>query len=239
MLQIMEDGEITLLNGGQRVNFRNSIVIMTTNAGAREMVDYIQGRRLGFASRAETAERMGANIYTIGSEALQKVFSPEWLNRIDETVAFRPLSYETLRQILDGMIDEANDTYIKQGLRVRMTDTAKQLVLHKAFTPEFGARPLRARLMKEVEAPLADMLASGGIPRGADIWIDATGETEFGRELAIYYQQSDELVAMAREHEAAAELARAEPTNGKAAAAASGGPQRQTSAARPEPREKK
>lgn len=239
MLQIMEDGEITLLNGGQRVNFRNSIIIMTTNAGAREMVDYIQGRRLGFASRAEAAERMGANIYSIGSEALQKVFTPEWLNRIDETIAFRPLSFETLHQILDGMIDEANDSYLKQGLRVRMTEAAKELVLHKAFTPEFGARPLRARLMKEVEAPLADMLASGGIPKGAEIWIDATGETEFGKELAIYYQRSEELLAVALEHERAMDQARAEPSDGKAAAVGSGGPSRQASTARQEPRDKR
>ena len=239
MLQIMEDGEVTLLNGGQRVNFRNSIIIMTTNAGAREMVDYIQGRRLGFASRAETAERMGANIYSIGSEALQKVFSPEWLNRIDETIAFRPLSFETLRLILDGMIDEANETYLKQGLQVHMTERAKDLVLHKAFTPEFGARPLRARLMKEVEAPLADMLASGGIPKGAEVWIDTTGETEFGKELAIYYERSERLLAIAQEHEREMARAKEEPSSdGRAVATGSGGGQ-QTATIKPEPRDRR
>ncbi len=223
MLQIMEDGEVTLLNGGQLVDFRNSIIIMTTNAGAREMVDYIQGRRLGFSSRAENAERMGASIYSIGFEALQKVFAPEWLNRIDEVVAFRPLSYETLHRILGSVLEEANGSYVKQGLSVRLTADAEELLLRKAFTPEFGARPLRARLLKYVEAPLADLIASRGIPKGSEVWIRATGETEFGKELAFYYRPDEELLAVARKYEKQHSEQAAEPNGDIAIAAAGGG----------------
>ena len=200
MLQIMEDGEVTLLNGGQRASFRKSIIIMTTNAGAREMADYIHGRRLGFSSRHETAEMMGANIYSIGFHALQNVFTPEWLNRLDEVVAFRPLSYETLGQILDQMLVDANEGHHTQGIHVELTADAKELVLRKSFTPEFGARPLRARVMKEIEAPLADLLASGGIPRGSRVWIDTTGDDEFGRDLAFYFEGDEALLAAAQEH---------------------------------------
>lgn len=220
MLQIMEDGEVTLLNGGQQVNFRNSIIVMTTNAGARDMVDFIQGRRLGFSSGRESAERMGANIYSIGFQALQRVFTPEWLNRIDEIVAFRPLSYETMIFILDHMILEANESYIGQGLEVVLTDRAKELVLHKSYTPEFGARPLRARLMKEIEAPLADLLASGGIPEGSRVWVDTTGEEEFGHDLAFYYEPDDLLLQMARERRA--RVAQDQPLKAQEAAATMG-----------------
>jgi len=235
MLQIMEDGEVTLLNGGQNVNFRNSIIIMTTNAGARDMVDYIQGRRLGFSSRAENAERMGASIYTIGFEALQKAFTPEWLNRIDEIVAYRPLSYETLRQILTSVLDEANDSYIKHGLSVHLTADAQELLLKKAFTPEFGARPLRARMLKYVEAPLADLIASKGIPKGSEVWVRATGETEFGKELAFYYQPDDRLLAVAREYERNAQEPTDKANRHVAIAAAGGGGATAASHPRPKP----
>jgi len=237
MLQIMEDGEITLLNGGQRVDFRRSIIIMTTNSGARDMMEFIQGRRLGFSSRQENTERMGANIYTIGFEALQKVFTPEWLNRIDEIVAFRPLSFETMGCILDRMLQEANDGYLRQGLRVRLTDAAKQLVLEKAYAPEFGARPLRARLMKEVEAPLADMLASGGIPRGSDIWIDVTGEQGFGRDLAIYYEPNEELLTEARRRQREHEEMGEGDVGGQTLAAGAGGGAQALARARPKEKE--
>jgi len=199
LLQIMEDGEITLLNGGQRVDFRQSIILMTTNAGAREMVDFIQGRRLGFFSESENVESMGANIYSIGFQALQKVFTPEWLNRIDEVVAFRPLSYGSLENILESMLVESNASYCDHGLQLSLTPAAKRLLLKKSFTPELGARPLRAELMKEIEAPLADMLASGGIPVGSRVWVDVTGESGFGKELAFYYEPDAELLAVARE----------------------------------------
>ncbi len=202
MLQVMEDGEVTLLNGGQQVSFRESIIVMTTNAGASEMVDFIQGRRLGFSSNRENVERMGANIYSIGFTALQRVFTPEWLNRIDEVVAFRPLSYDTLVLIMEHMLQESNERYLDHGLELVMTNAAKELVLRKSFTPEFGARPLRARLMKEIEAPLADLLASGGIPEGSRIWVDVTGDNEFGRDLAFFYERDEQLLAIARERQA-------------------------------------
>lgn len=201
MLQIMEDGEITLLNGGQRVDFRQSIVLVTTNAGGREMMDFIQGRRLGFSSRRENVEIMGANIFSMGFQALRKIFAPEWLNRIDEIVAFRPLSYETLVQILDQMLVEANVHYLDHGIQVTMTPAAKRLILEKSFMPEFGARPLRAQLMKEIEAPLADLLASGGIPKGSRVWVDITGQSGFGIDLAFFYERDDGLSALSRERQ--------------------------------------
>ncbi|HEY1015555.1 MAG TPA: AAA family ATPase, partial [Herpetosiphonaceae bacterium] len=116
LLQIMEDGEITLLNGGRRVSFRKAIIIMTTNVGAQEMADFVAQRTIGFRTPNRDVESTGQQIFQIGFESLQKVFSPEWINRIDEIIAFRPLSSETLRQVLDRMISEANEQYRPYGV---------------------------------------------------------------------------------------------------------------------------
>jgi ATP-dependent Clp protease ATP-binding subunit ClpA len=101
LLQIMEDGEILLLNGGRRVSFQSSIVILTTNVGAKEMVDYLDRRTIGFRTAQKDVEATGQQIYQIGFEALQRVFQPEWINRLDEIIAFRPLSSDILRDVLE------------------------------------------------------------------------------------------------------------------------------------------
>lgn len=200
LLQIMEDGEVTLLNGGRRVDFRRSIIIMTSNVGAREMMAFIQGRRLGFGAGRDTVTQMGETIHSIGLTALRKAFTPEWLNRIDEIVAFRPLGCDTLAAILDCMLAEANAQYLRHGLRVRLTARARESLLADGYLPEFGARPLRARLMREVEAPLADLLASGGVPEGCDVWADTASENAPRQGLAFFYAPNDILLAVAREY---------------------------------------
>jgi len=130
---------------------------------------------------------------------LRKTFTPEWLNRIDEIVTFRPLQVETLAAVLDHMLAEANEQYLRHGLRVHLTARAREALLADGYAPEFGARPLRARLMQSIEAPLADLLASGGMPQGCDVWVDTPSETEAGQGLAFYYAPNDTLLAVARE----------------------------------------
>jgi ATP-dependent Clp protease ATP-binding subunit ClpA len=203
LLQIMEDGEILLLNGGRRVSFHNSIVILTTNVGAKEMVDFLDRRTIGFRTAHKDVEATGQQIYQIGFEALQRVFQPEWINRLDEIIAFRPLSSETLREVLDRMLREANDQYLRHGIHVQLTDKAKEYVLHKGFEPRFGARPLRQQLLKLVEAPLADLLASGGIPEGSRILVEATGIDKHGQALEFFYDLAPDLLQQAQELRAA------------------------------------
>ena len=200
LLQIMEDGQVTLLNSGRAVSFRNAIVIMTTNVGAKEMVDFIDRRNIGFRSTRSDMEATGKHIYNIGFEALQRVFTPEWINRIDEIVAFRPLSSETLDRVFDRMIAEANEQYLRYGIQVEVAPEAKQYILRRDYNPRFGARPLRARLLKDVDAPLADMLASGGIPEGSRVLVVRIGgHGEHGEELAFFYEPSEELAARAQQ----------------------------------------
>ncbi len=203
LLQMMEDGEILLLNGGRRVSFQNSIIVMTTNVGAQEMVDFLDQRTIGFRTSHQDVESTGQQIFQIGFEALQKVFQPEWINRIDEIVAFRPLSSEILRHVLDRMLAESNEQYLRQGIQVAVEGEAKEYLLRKGFDSRFGARPLRQRLLKEVDAPLADMLASGGIPEGSQILLVYTGTDAHGEALEFYYQEQPELLRQAEELRAA------------------------------------
>ena len=199
LLQIMEDGEILLLNGGRRVSFQNSIVVLTTNVGAKEMVDFLDRRTIGFRTANKDVEATGQQIFQIGFEALQKVFQPEWINRLDEIIAFRPLSSETLRAIFERMIDEANDQYALHGVQIELSDAAKEYVLHKGFEPRFGARPLRQQLLKQIEAPLADLMASGGIPGGSRVLVAYTGIDIHGQAIEFFFAPAPELLVQAQE----------------------------------------
>src|SRR5262249_6046214 len=181
---------LTLLNSGRRVSFRRAVVVMTTNVGAKEMVDFIDRRHIGFSTPRQDVERTGEKIFGIGFTALQRVFSPEWINRVDEIIAFRPLNSETLTHIFDRMLREANEKYLEYGVFVELTADARAHVLHKGFNPRFGARPLRNRLLKDVEAPLADLMASGGIPEGSKVLVDVGSANGHDGELDFYFEQT-------------------------------------------------
>ena len=209
LLQVMEDGEILLLNGGRRVSFQNSIVILTTNVGAKEMVDFLDRRTIGFRTSKQDVESTGQDIYKIGFEALQRVFQPEWINRLDEIIAFRPLSSSTLRNVMERMLNESNEQYLRHGVSVTVMPEAKEYLLQKGFEPRFGARPLRQRLLKELDAPLADLLSSGGIPAGSRVVVAATGRDQHGEALEFLFQEAPELLQKAEELRAA-EVGRAQ-----------------------------
>ena len=207
LLQIMEDGEITLLNGGRKVSFQRTILIMTTNVGAHEMANFVSQRTIGFRTSSRVVESTGQQIYQIGFDALQKVFSPEWINRIDEIIAFRPLSSETLRQVLDRMVKESNEQYRNHGVEISLTENARDYILRRGFDPRFGARPLRSRLMKDIDAPLADLLASGGIPAGAKVLVDVSAEEGTdGNNLDFFFEPSQELADFAADYAAKTHL---------------------------------
>jgi ATP-dependent Clp protease ATP-binding subunit ClpA len=203
LLQIMEDGEILLLNGGRRVSFQSSIVILTTNVGAKEMVDFLDRRTIGFRTSKQDVESTGQDIYKIGFEALMRVFQPEWINRLDEIIAFRPLSSSTLRSVMERMLAESNEQYLRHGVSVTVMPEAKEYLLQKGFEPRFGARPLRQRLLKELDAPLADLLSSGGIPAGSRVVVAATGRDQHGEALEFLFEEAPELLRQAEELRAA------------------------------------
>jgi ATP-dependent Clp protease ATP-binding subunit ClpA len=200
LLQIMEEGEITLLNSGRTVSFHNALLIMTTNVGAKEMVDFLDHRKIGFRSTRSDMEATGKHIYQIGFESLQRVFTPEWINRIDEIVAFRPLASDSMNRIFDRMIAEANEQYLVHGVQVEVMPEAKYYMLQCEYNPRYGARPLRARLLKDIDAPLADLMASGGIPEGSDVVVAYNADRgRMGQELVFYYRPNPELAIRGQE----------------------------------------
>ena len=175
LLQIMEDGRLT--NGqGVTVDFRNCVLIMTSNACAELLADK---HSLGFAANAE-AESLDKKQKVL--QGIKDIFRPEFLNRIDETVVFDSLGKKDLAQIVDRMLEDLQKRLQEPGLRLRMAAAAKDKLLTIGMDIRYGARPLRRALQKEVEDKLADLYLEGTFSRGEEILVDViNGEFAFTR----------------------------------------------------------
>jgi len=171
LLQIMEDGRLT--DGhGHVVDFRNAVIIMTSNVGAK---DIFNGRSLGFADTTSEDydwERIRKSIM----EAVTKTFRPEFLNRIDEMVVFRMLRKSELLSIVDLMMDEVVERLREKYINIYVSPEAKDLILEKGFDPKFGARPLRRAIQQMVEDKLADMILDGTLIEGIKVNVNTRGE---------------------------------------------------------------
>ena len=167
LLQILEDGSLTDAHG-RKADFRNAVLIMTTNAGAQALS--AAGRPMGFrsASRENTERAL--------HEALRKVFRPEFLNRVDEIICFQPLSEDEVRRIARLMLDRSLDRLRGQGIDVRYTDAALEAVARRGHDPAYGVRPMRRCLRRELENPAAELLLRGSLCRGSALLVDGTGE---------------------------------------------------------------
>jgi ATP-dependent Clp protease ATP-binding subunit ClpC len=154
LLQILDDGRLTDA-AGRTVDFRNTVVIMTSNVGTGQ-----HARAIGFgADAAPEADYDKMKEEMLG--ALRRVFRPELLNRIDEVIVFHPLTREQIRQIVDLMIGQVRENLGERNLSLELTDAARDLLAQEGFDDEFGARPLRRTIQRLVENPI-----SGGILRG-------------------------------------------------------------------------
>ncbi|MGA7793903.1 MAG: ATP-dependent Clp protease ATP-binding subunit [Candidatus Acidiferrales bacterium] len=171
LLQVFEDGQLT--DGlGNTVDFRNTILIMTSNLGAR----HLQKRStMGFQSAAEegTAKSMDELVLS----EVKRVFNPEFLNRLDEIILFNPLGDEELLRIIDLLVGQTNDTLIHRQVQIVLTPEARQWVLDKTCGDRsYGARPLRRALQKYVEDPLSEALIQGGLQRPATLEVYVTND---------------------------------------------------------------
>ena len=172
LLQILEDGHLT--DGqGRKVDFRNTVIIMTSNIGAREAQ---QGGALGFGSVSDAEARDWDRLKTVIMDEAQRAFRPEFLNRIDEMAVFRPLSRESLMRIVETMLAEVGERLEKRGIRIGVSESAKTKILEKGFKPKYGARPLRRAIQSLIEDRLADSLLSGQFPAGTQVSVDVEGE---------------------------------------------------------------
>jgi ATP-dependent Clp protease ATP-binding subunit ClpC len=175
LLQIFDDGHLTDAKG-RRVDFRNSIIIMTSNIGAE---DILKGTVIGFASRSDEAktrersyQRMKENLL----DKLKKRFKPEFLNRIDEQVVFRSLTKEQIRQIVDLMLANVNKQLMEKNISLKVSIAAKDFLGEKGYNEEYGARPLRRVIQSMLEDRLSDDLLRGRFHSGDTIEVDLEGE---------------------------------------------------------------
>ena len=170
LLQILEDGRLT--DGhGRTVDFRNTLVIMTSNLGTGEVGHQAIGFRRDGDSTTEQ-ERIRASI----EEALKKTFRPELLNRIDEIVIFEQLSREQVKQIVDLLIGEVRNRLEERGIGIEMSDDAKDWLAKEGYDPLYGARPLRRAVQRYVENPLSNRILAGEFKEGDLVQVEATPE---------------------------------------------------------------
>jgi len=177
LLQIMEEGTLTDARG-RRVDFRNAIVVMTSNVGA----DTIQhGTSLGFdvpmdsaTSEAEDYEEMRKNVM----EQLRRAFRPEFLNRVDGIVVFRSLTRDEIKEIVDHELRKVRERLIEHAINLDLTEAAREWLAEKGYDPEYGARPLRRLIQNEVEDALSDGILSGNFPLASVVRIDVNDEDE-------------------------------------------------------------
>ena len=160
LLQIFDDGHLTD-SKGRKVDFRNTIVVMTSNIGS----DLIrQDKSIGFNSRTDTAQgeedlysRMKDNVL----EEVKHFFRPEFLNRIDGTIVFHALNREHMEDIVDNFMQEVSMTLLEKGISLELTQSARSWLAEKGYDPAFGARPLRRVIQDTIEDKLSDMVLSG------------------------------------------------------------------------------
>lgn len=158
LLQILDDGRLTDAQG-RTVSFKNTIIVMTSNIGARE----ITGKSsLGFARNEESEEeRREENIRSRVMEAVKMTFRPEFINRLDEVIVFHPLKQEDVRKIADLQITKLADRMKKQGITLRVEESAVDLLSEKGYDPSFGARPLKRTIQSMLQNAVADRILDG------------------------------------------------------------------------------
>ncbi len=166
LLQIMEEGRLTD-SFGRHVDFKNTILIMTSNIGA----DLIKGGG-GFGFQPASEDRSHENIKTILMKEIERFFRPEFINRLDEVIVFRPLSREDLVHIIEFEVAKVGKRLEEKGFVIELTDAAKEFLIDKGYNPDFGARPLRRALGTYIEDPLSEQLLSGVLHGKNHIVID-------------------------------------------------------------------
>jgi len=178
LLQIMEDGRLTDSHG-RVIDFKNVILIMTSNIGARS----IQGEReMGFgrlATGPKSAEEITRQMDSIKgriTDELKRVFRPEFLNRVDETIIFHPLSAEEINEVVTLMLDRVSKQIAQKGMDFEVTDAAKQYLAREGFDPQYGARPLRRAVQRLVEDPLSEEILLGKFDANDTVLVDVDPE---------------------------------------------------------------
>ena len=172
LLQILEDGRLTD-SQGRTVNFKNTVIIMTSNVGARLITDK---KMLGFESRGDEKVSYNKEYDFIKKEVLaelKKQFRPEFINRIDEIIVFHKLTDEEITKIIDIMLKEVTDRLKEQNIQIQISDSVKTLISKKGIDTNYGARPLRRAIQTMIEDKLAEQILDGKIKQGGKITLES------------------------------------------------------------------
>ena len=168
LLQVLDDGFLTD-SLGRKINFQNTIIIMTSNVGARQVKDF--GRGLGFETASQKAQSNDIEKSVIEKE-LKKTFSPEFLNRIDDILVFNTLEKKDIRKIVDIELVHLIDRIYQLGYKIEITKAAKDFIADKGYDSKYGARPLNRAIQKHVEDLIAEHIVNNSIKEGDTISID-------------------------------------------------------------------
>jgi ATP-dependent Clp protease ATP-binding subunit ClpC len=183
LLQVLDDGHITD-SLGRTIDFRNTIIIMTSNIGARKLKDFGQGVGFGTSAKMSQAD---SNAKSIIEQALKKAFAPEFLNRVDDVVVFNALEREDIHKIIDIELDKLLARISDLGYTLKLTEKAKDYIADKGFDKEYGARPLKRAIQKYIEDSLAEEIINSNLQEGDTITMDLDAKTE---ELTIKIKKS-------------------------------------------------
>jgi ATP-dependent Clp protease ATP-binding subunit ClpC len=167
LLQALDDGQLTD-SLGRRIDFRNTIMIMTSNIGARQLSDF--GTGVGFGTKARMEAESSAQQAVIQS-ALKKAFAPEFLNRIDDVIIFNSLTREHIHKVIDIELEKLYGRINTLGYKIKMTPEAKDVIAERGFDEKFGARPLKRAIQKYIEDPLAEEIINSNLEEGDTITI--------------------------------------------------------------------
>ena len=172
LLQVLDEGHLTD-NYGRMIDFKNTVVIMTSNVGARDM---LKGRTLGFAQGDVKGdfERMAEKV----KEEIGKVFNPEFLNRLDDVIVFHPLTREHIAQIVTIILRDVQKRLGEEELTLRLTPAANDFLVDHGYDEHYGARPLKRAVQKYVEDPLSEKILVGEFARGDEIEVDVAPDKE-------------------------------------------------------------
>ena len=171
LLQVMDEGRLTDSNG-RHIDFRNTLLILTSNIGSREVKDF--GAGLGFSN--VTKRNVNDNTKNIIEKALKKTFSPEFLNRLDEQILFNTLGRGDLCKIIDIELNDLLKRIELAGFSLSITEEAKQFVAEEGYDPQFGARPLKRAIQRNIEDLVAEAIISGKFKTGDNLLIDISKE---------------------------------------------------------------
>ena len=186
LLQVLDEGRLTDGNG-RFVDFRNTVIIMTSNAGTRQLKDF--GRGVGFSAASTSAlaldEKDKEHARQIVQKALSKQFSPEFLNRLDEIITFDQLDLDAIKQIIDVELKGLYRRIGELGYQMELSDEAKQFVAEKGYDVQFGARPLKRAIQTYIEDGISELIVNGDLAQGAVIRITKEADKD---ELTFNHQ---------------------------------------------------